>query len=92
MLATASPPGLGWVARALHSVRLVRRGILIWGSDRAKFGAPETKYKDAKVCVTGRVAHSSRVFAKDGLFVPRFLIQQSRAGTPGHKLSVIKVS
>jgi hypothetical protein len=29
--------------------------ILIWGSDRAKFGTPETKYKDASVCVTGKV-------------------------------------
>ncbi len=29
--------------------------ILIWGSDRAKFGAPETKYRDAKVCVTGKI-------------------------------------
>ena len=29
--------------------------ILIWGSDRAKFGTPETKYKDAKVCVTGKI-------------------------------------
>jgi hypothetical protein len=29
--------------------------ILIWGSDRAKFGAPETKYKDTKVCVTGKI-------------------------------------
>src|SRR3984957_4177796 len=29
--------------------------ILIWGSDRAKFGAPETKYKGAKVCVTGKI-------------------------------------
>ena len=29
--------------------------ILIWGSDRAKFGSPETKYKDAKVCVTGKI-------------------------------------
>lgn len=29
--------------------------ILIWGSDRAKFGAPETKYQDAKVCVTGKI-------------------------------------
>ena len=65
--------------------------ILIWDCDRAKFGAPEAKYKDARGCVTGRVAHSSRV-AKDGLFVPRFLTQQSRADTPGHKLSVMKVS
>ena len=29
--------------------------ILIWGSDRAKFGTPETKYKDAGVCVTGKI-------------------------------------
>jgi hypothetical protein len=29
--------------------------ILIWGSHRAKFGAPETKYKDARVCVTGKI-------------------------------------
>ncbi len=29
--------------------------ILIWGSDRSKFGAPETKYKDARVCVTGKI-------------------------------------
>jgi hypothetical protein len=37
-------------------MNLIRRKfsrILIWGSDRAKFGAPETKYKDASVCVTG---------------------------------------
>jgi len=29
--------------------------ILIWGSDRAKFGTPETKTKDARVCVTGKI-------------------------------------
>jgi hypothetical protein len=29
--------------------------ILIWGSDRAKFRAPETKYKDERVCVTGKI-------------------------------------
>jgi hypothetical protein len=29
--------------------------ILIWGNDRAKFGTPATKYKDAKVCVTGKI-------------------------------------
>jgi hypothetical protein len=27
--------------------------ILIWGSDREKFGQPEIKYANAKVCVTG---------------------------------------
>jgi hypothetical protein len=30
--------------------------ILIWGDDRAKFGAPESKYRDANVCVTGKIA------------------------------------
>src|SRR5271163_317841 len=29
--------------------------ILIWGSDRAKFGTPEAKYREAKVCVTGKI-------------------------------------
>ncbi len=29
--------------------------ILIWGSDRAKFGTPETKYRDARVCITGKI-------------------------------------
>jgi hypothetical protein len=27
--------------------------ILIWGSDRSKFGVPETSYRDQQVCVTG---------------------------------------
>lgn len=30
--------------------------ILIWGNDRAKFGDPETKYQDKRVCVTGKIA------------------------------------
>ena len=30
--------------------------ILIWGSDRSKFGIPESKYRDARVCVTGKIA------------------------------------
>ena len=29
--------------------------ILIWGSDREKFGAPETGYQDVRVCVTGKI-------------------------------------
>jgi hypothetical protein len=29
--------------------------ILIWGDDRAKFGAPETEYRDGNVCVTGKI-------------------------------------
>jgi len=30
--------------------------ILIWGSERAKFGTPEINYKDRRVCVTGTIA------------------------------------
>jgi hypothetical protein len=29
--------------------------IVIWGSDRSKFGAPESKYQDARVCATGKI-------------------------------------
>ena len=29
--------------------------ILIWGDDRSKFGSPETQYRDADVCVTGKI-------------------------------------
>jgi hypothetical protein len=29
--------------------------ILIWGSHRAKFDTPKTKYKDARLCVTGKI-------------------------------------
>jgi hypothetical protein len=29
--------------------------IVIWGSDRPKFGDPETKYRDKNVCVTDRI-------------------------------------
>jgi micrococcal nuclease len=29
--------------------------ILIWGSDRYKFGNPEQKYADQRVCVTGTI-------------------------------------
>ena len=29
--------------------------IVIWGSDRAKFGDFESKYRDARVCVTGKI-------------------------------------
>jgi hypothetical protein len=30
--------------------------IVIWGSDRSKFGDPEGNYRDKKVCVTGKIA------------------------------------
>ena len=29
--------------------------VLIWGSDRPKFGAPETLYRDKKTCTTGTI-------------------------------------
>jgi hypothetical protein len=29
--------------------------ILIWGSDRPKFGHPEDTYRDKSVCVTGKI-------------------------------------
>ena len=29
--------------------------IVIWGSDRPKFGEPETKYRDTRVCATGLI-------------------------------------
>jgi hypothetical protein len=29
--------------------------IVIWGSDRAKFGAPEVQYRDKSVCATGLI-------------------------------------
>lgn len=30
--------------------------IVIWGSDRPKFGEPETKYRNKDVCVSGTIA------------------------------------
>jgi len=29
--------------------------VLIWGSDRGKFGTPESEYKALQVCVTGKI-------------------------------------
>jgi len=29
--------------------------VVIWGNDRGKFGAPESKYRDARICVTGKI-------------------------------------
>jgi len=31
--------------------------ILIWGSDRNKFGTPEDEYKGLRVCVTGKITN-----------------------------------
>jgi DNA/RNA endonuclease YhcR with UshA esterase domain len=30
--------------------------LVIWGSDRAKFGDPETIYRGKRVCVTGKIS------------------------------------
>ncbi len=42
--------------------------ILIWGSDRAKFGNPEDKYGNKKVCVSGLI--------KDYKGVPEVIAEQ----------------
>jgi DNA/RNA endonuclease YhcR with UshA esterase domain len=42
--------------------------ILIWGSDRPKFGEPEVKYENKKVCVTGMI--------KDYKGVPEVVAEQ----------------
>ncbi len=31
--------------------------VLIWGSDRPKFGDPETTYRNKHICVTGKVSN-----------------------------------
>ena len=30
--------------------------VVIWGSDRSKFGDPETSYRGHQICVTGRIS------------------------------------
>ena len=30
--------------------------VVIWGSNRSKFGTPETDYKGKRICVTGKIA------------------------------------
>jgi len=42
--------------------------ILIWGSDRPKFGDPEAKYGSKKVCVTGVI--------KDYRGVPEVVVEE----------------
>lgn len=42
--------------------------ILIWGSDRSKFGDPKAKYSNKKVCVTGLI--------KDYKGVPEVIAEQ----------------
>jgi hypothetical protein len=42
--------------------------ILIWGSDRPKFGDPEAKYGNKRVCVTGLI--------KDYKSVPEVVVEQ----------------
>jgi len=42
--------------------------ILIWGSDRSKFGAPESTYDQKRICVTGLI--------KDYKGVPEVIVEQ----------------
>ncbi len=43
--------------------------ILIWGSDRTKFGDPDAKYGSKRVCVTGLI--------KDYKGVPEVIVEQT---------------
>ncbi len=49
--------------------------ILIWGSDRAKFGTAETKYQNARVCVTGKIT-SHRDKAEIIATEPKQIVQE----------------
>jgi hypothetical protein len=42
--------------------------VLIWGTDRAKFGDPESKYGSKRICVTGLV--------KDYRGVPEIVVEE----------------
>jgi DNA/RNA endonuclease YhcR with UshA esterase domain len=49
--------------------------VLIWGADRAKFGAPEVQYMGKRLCATGRIESykgSAEIVATD----PRQLISR----------------
>jgi DNA/RNA endonuclease YhcR with UshA esterase domain len=35
--------------------------VVIWGSNRTKFGAPEVDYKGKRICVTGKIAEYRNV-------------------------------
>jgi hypothetical protein len=35
--------------------------VLIWGSDRPKFGDPEETYRDKRMCVTGKITEYKSV-------------------------------
>src|SRR5713226_6985807 len=30
--------------------------IVVWGSDRSKFGRPEVEYNEKQICITGKIA------------------------------------
>jgi DNA/RNA endonuclease YhcR with UshA esterase domain len=42
--------------------------VLIWGNDRSKFGDPESKYSNKRICVTGLV--------KDYRGVPEIIVEE----------------
>jgi DNA/RNA endonuclease YhcR with UshA esterase domain len=35
--------------------------VVIWGSDRSKFGTPEVDYKGKRICVTGKITEYRNV-------------------------------
>jgi len=35
--------------------------VVIWGSDRSKFGTPEVDYKGKRICVTGKITEFRNV-------------------------------
>jgi DNA/RNA endonuclease YhcR with UshA esterase domain len=35
--------------------------VVIWGSNRSKFGAPESEYKGKRICVTGKITEYRNV-------------------------------
>lgn len=49
--------------------------VVIWGSDRPKFEAPESKYSEVNVCVTGKIS-SYRGIPEIAATEPNQIVQQ----------------
>ncbi len=63
--------------------------ILIWDSDRGKFGTPEIEYKSLQVCVTGKITSYHGVPEIDKLKRSSFDIR-SRSGGPSKGIKICK--
>lgn len=64
--------------------------ILIWGSDRPKFGDPEAKYQGKQVCVTGEIKSyrgAPEIVASD----PTQIEIRRRRGDEGHSAEAKRV-